>query len=507
MTDDVRTYAEMAVGDEPTSVPPTPSGSTVDDSRPLGSGRRPRGWVRGYRLRLILWDLVAATACAATVYLFQPGSGSITRVVLVAVAPVLWILALGMVQTYSSAHLGTGSAEYRAIVQAALLVACTFGLLFFVSDVRVPRSLVLPLVPATLLGSLVVHWGMRRSLLSRRAAGSCLHDTVVVGRADSVAALIREIRTAPEAGMRIVAACVSGLDDPLHRDVTSVEGVPVFGPPESALAAVDAYAAEVVAVSSHPDLVGAPLRRLGWALAERKVDLVVAPGIVEVAGPRLSLRPAAGLSLLHVERPLGSGARVVAKRLADAVMTGCLLLVALPVLAVVALLVKLTSPGPVFYLQERVGTKGERFRMVKFRTMVSGADRMVATMTSGHDVNAVLFKDRADPRITQGRARPAQVLARRAAPAVQRPRRRDVAGRPASSAAARGRRLRARRGPAAARAPGDDRPLADLRPQRPQLGAVAAPRPLVRRQLDPRPRPPDPRPDGQGRHPTDTGAY
>ena len=156
-----------------------------------------------------------------------------------------------------------------------------------------------------------------------------------------------------------------------------------------------------MAVSSHPDLVGAPLRRLGWALAERQVDLVVAPGIVEVAGPRLSLRPAAGVSLLHVERPLDSGARVVAKRIADPIMTAGLLVVALPVMAVIAVLIKVSSPGPVFYLQERVGTRGARFRMVKFRSMVVEADAMVESMGGGHDVNAVLFKDREDPRVTR----------------------------------------------------------------------------------------------------------
>ena len=56
-------------------------------------------------------------------------------------------------------------------------------------------------------------------------------------------------------------------------------------------------------MTSHPDLVGHSLRRLAWSLEERNVDLVVSPGILEVAGPRLSIRPAAGMPLLHVERP------------------------------------------------------------------------------------------------------------------------------------------------------------------------------------------------------------
>ncbi|GAA1882431.1 sugar transferase [Lapillicoccus jejuensis] len=397
MTEYVGTYHQgVPVDDELTVTREASPGR----ARPWGERRRPRKWVSGYRTRVLAADLVSAAVVAAVVALATPSQGSLGRILVLGVTPLVWVLALGLVQTYSEAHIGAGTAEYRAVGQAGLLVASTVGLLFFVTDVRVPRAVLVPLVPATVLASIVVHWALRRDLLARRERGACLHDTVVVGRADSVEALIREIVSAPEAGMRIVAACVSGLDDPAHREMTEIEGVPVFGPPESALAAVDAYGAEVVAVSSHPDLVGAPLRRLGWALAERQVDLVVAPGIVEVAGPRLSLRPAAGVSLLHVERPLDSGARVVAKRVADALMTAGILVVALPVMAVIALLVKLTSAGPVFYLQERVGTRGERFRMVKFRTMVVNADALVSSMAGGHDVNAVLFKQRDDPRIT-----------------------------------------------------------------------------------------------------------
>ncbi len=396
MTEYVGTFEALRHTDESTSAR---AGELVTASTsPVP--RRPRGWVRGYRMRLIMWDLVSVMVCAAVIYLSETGPG-LSRVIMLAISPLIWVLALGLVQSYSSAHLGTGSAEYRAVGRAAMVVAATFGLLFFVSDVRVPRQLLVPLVPACLVVGLIVRWAMRNDLHRRRSQGSCLHDTVVVGRADSVEALIKEIDSSPESGMRIVAACVSGLDDPAHHETTTIAGVPVFGPPESALAAVDAYNAEVVAVSSHPDLVGAPLRRLGWALAERQVDLVVAPGIVEVAGPRLSLRPAAGVPLLHVERPLDSGARVVAKRIADALMTAGILVAALPVLAVVAVLVRATSEGPIFYLQERVGTKGERFRMVKFRTMVVNADAMVASLSTGHDLNAVLFKDRQDPRITR----------------------------------------------------------------------------------------------------------
>jgi exopolysaccharide biosynthesis polyprenyl glycosylphosphotransferase len=182
--------------------------------------------------------------------------------------------------------------------------------------------------------------------------------------------------------------------------MTMVAGVPVFGALDSTLVAVDAFDAQVVAASSHPDLTEEPLRRLGWALAERGVELVVSPGVFEVAGPRISLRPAAGLSLLHIERPVSSGSRIVAKRALDAVGAAVLTLLCLPLFSLVAVLIKATSPGPVFFVQERVGIRGETFRMVKFRTMVQDAEARLVAMSRDGQSNAVLFKDRRDPRIT-----------------------------------------------------------------------------------------------------------
>ncbi len=112
----------------------------------------------------------------------------------------------------------------------------------------------------------------------------------------------------------------------------------------------------MVAVAADPELAGQSLRRLSWALEQRGVELIVSPGIVEVAGPRISIRPVAGLSLLHLERPSVSGGPHLLKSIFDRVVgLWLLLLVAAPLLLVAAVLVKLTSRGPVLFRQTRVG--------------------------------------------------------------------------------------------------------------------------------------------------------
>jgi exopolysaccharide biosynthesis polyprenyl glycosylphosphotransferase len=166
------------------------------------------------------------------------------------------------------------------------------------------------------------------------------------------------------------------------------------------LRAVADVGADVVAVASSPDLSGHALRRLAWALDERDVDLIVSPGIVEVAGPRLSIRPVAGLSLLHLERPAMRGGRMLIKRVIDRLLGSALFVAVSPLLAVIAIGVKLTSPGPVLFRQLRIGEDGRPFEMLKFRSMVADAEARRAELEADNEGNGVLFKIRADPRVT-----------------------------------------------------------------------------------------------------------
>jgi exopolysaccharide biosynthesis polyprenyl glycosylphosphotransferase len=220
---------------------------------------------------------------------------------------------------------------------------------------------------------------------------------VVVGRADAVVSLIEKLDAEPQHGLRPAAACLPNIG----VSVDAIHGVPVLGDPDSVLDAVDAVRADAVAVVSHPDMSGHALRRLSWALEERGVELIVSPGIIEVAGPRLSIRPVAGLSLLHLERPASSGGKMLVKAVLDRVAATTLCFLALPVLAAIAAAVRFTSPGPVIFKQERIGLDGRTFTMLKFRSMVADAEDRLADHASGHDGNEMLFKLRRDPRVTR----------------------------------------------------------------------------------------------------------
>jgi exopolysaccharide biosynthesis polyprenyl glycosylphosphotransferase len=370
----------------------------ASDLPPVKRGR----WDTEYRKRAFLVDALVAvgvTSFAAAIRFGQPLSAR--QLLLSLLLPPAWLFAVAVNHGYERRYLAVGVEEYRALVRATIVLVAIVGFVSYAGQLDLARGFVTMVFPSLLLASLIARKLQRWRICRRRQHGESMQRTVVVGRADGVRGLVSQIQANPAEGMHVVAVCVSGM----HTDwdgSSEVAGVPVFGYPEEALSAVDLFDAEVVAVASHPDLVGKELRRLAWSLEERKVDLVVSPGILEVAGPRLSIRPVAGMPLLHVERPPMSGVRRTVKRLVDSILTFLVCLLALPALGAVAILVSLDSPGPILFRQKRVGAHGEEFNMLKFRTMVADAETRLAEMAStGHDANSMLFKMKDDPRVTR----------------------------------------------------------------------------------------------------------
>jgi len=130
--------------------------------------------------------------------------------------------------------------------------------------------------------------------------------------------------------------------------------------------------------------------------------MILAPALTDVAGPRIHTQPVAGLPLIHVSTPKLTGGRKVAKRAFDLATASLLVLVLSPLFLAIALVVKFTSPGPVFYVQERIGLRGQTFFMYKFRSMRTDADEELAELLKAQGSDGKpLFKVENDPRITR----------------------------------------------------------------------------------------------------------
>ena len=210
-----------------------------------------------------------------------------------------------------------------------------------------------------------------------------------------MANLVKELGRDRYHGLTVVGACVAQLSD-----CDEVAGVPVYGGLDDVTAAVRAFGADTVAVTACPEMDGIKLRALAWELEKTGTDLCLSPALLDVAGPRTTVRPTAGLTLLHVDHPQIDGIRLVIKDLFDRCVAAVALIALFPLLAVLGVMIWLHDRGPALFTQTRVGKDGRVFRIYKFRTMVVDAEQRRAQLLASNDTDGVLFKLRKDPRVT-----------------------------------------------------------------------------------------------------------
>ena len=352
-----------------------------------------------YRWAALASDSVAALIGVSLALVARFGSQiNLGYIVLGAVLPIAWLACVALARGYETRYFGTGPEEFQSVLRAAVALTALVAVTSYATKGNVARGFVVLAVPATCIAAMFARWLLHRSIASRRFGGGCMRRVLVVGRVGQETTLRRHLEERPADGYIVVASCLPRGD----AGDGPAPGSDRLGRTEmDILAAVDTYGVDVVAVAADPELAGQSLRRLSWALEQRGVDLIVSPGIVEVAGPRISIRPVAGLSLLHLERPSVSGGPHLLKNIFDRVVGVALLLLATPVMLVIALLVRLTSRGPVLFRQTRVGRAGVEFSMLKFRSMCVDAEDRKGELHALSEGNVVLFKLRDDPRVTR----------------------------------------------------------------------------------------------------------
>jgi exopolysaccharide biosynthesis polyprenyl glycosylphosphotransferase len=123
--------------------------------------------------------------------------------------------------------------------------------------------------------------------------------------------------------------------------------------------------------------------------------------VFDVHPARIRLVTLGPIPLLTLEPVAQAESKVLVKRLMDLALVFLMVPLLLPVIGLIALAIKLDSPGPVFFVQERVGFRKRRFRMLKFRTMVEDADRRQGELEHLNQAKGPIFKIANDPRITR----------------------------------------------------------------------------------------------------------
>ncbi|NUS43136.1 MAG: sugar transferase [Mycobacteriaceae bacterium] len=385
---------------------------TLGSAVPVGSFGRQR-WQARYVRYLFLTDSIVVSIAVSTAQLVRFGDpddapplawsfdAQVGYTAVSTALALLWNLTLALVNARAPRVIGSGADEYRRLVSA------TFGLFGLIAiggtllRVEIARGYLAIAFPLGLAGLIAGRWAWRRQSVRIRQAPRAQGAVLVVGGRQAAHAMTMAFARSPEAGYRVVGICLpsGGAGGDTHLEVGG-QRIPVIGDDRSVPTAVRRTGADTVAVTATDQLGPDLIRDLVWELEPMGVDLIVAPGLVDIAAPRLTSRPVAGMAMLHVEKPQYDRAKSLGKAVFDRIFALTALLAAGPALIVAAIAVKATSPGPVFYRSERIGMNGKPFHMIKFRTMFQDADRQMAALIASHGGNPLFFKLKNDPRVT-----------------------------------------------------------------------------------------------------------
>jgi exopolysaccharide biosynthesis polyprenyl glycosylphosphotransferase len=353
--------------------------------------------LRVYATRAVIWDAFAVAAASAVGFIlrwtipYNLDIGDATYVFFAFVVVVSWVSVLVLRGAYDTRILGVGSEEFKRIVGASAFVFAAIAIVAYALKLDLSRGFVLITFAVGLLLLLTVRWVLRAWLRHERMYGHFLHRTIVIGSGNAQTELVDLLDRDPVAGFDVVDVIDEPTSDAGDRELDEWL--------DEVMTRINLEDSDTVAVAGSPSLGQKFIQRLAWRLEGPRVDLLVAPTVGDVAGPRVTMRMAADLPLLHLDEPHLTGPKRAIKRTLDIVFGLLLFVLFLPFMILATIGTFFTSRGPVFYRQQRVGRGGELITVTKFRTMYVGADRDREQVIGAPD-ERILQRYKDDPRIT-----------------------------------------------------------------------------------------------------------
>jgi exopolysaccharide biosynthesis polyprenyl glycosylphosphotransferase len=366
-------------------------------------------WHRPYAAVLLVLDALAVALASLTAISVFPQAASgfegftaeiLSREVFELVAyvglPAGWLVTLWGHGAYDRRYLGVGSDEFKRVVRASVTAAATISFLAFAFKIPLSRLSVGTALVGSLVYIVIVRFLARRVLVLVRRHGKAVHRVLLVGSFIDAMNVLTAVKRVPAAGLVPVGI---QLTEGFAAGRVTESPLPVFRG-RDLISLVRDLRADTVAVCGSARSEPGELRRLAWQLEGTGIDLVVAPQLTDIAGPRVHIRPVEGLPLLHVEEPKLSGMAWLFKNVMDRVASAVLLVLLSPLFLLIALLIRVGDRGPAFFKQSRVGREGKVFKVIKFRTMYPDAEERLAQLVDRNESDGLLFKIKDDPRIT-----------------------------------------------------------------------------------------------------------
>ncbi len=373
-------------------------------------------WVKGLQARMLLADTFVVALVMVVAHgvrfgwdPFEPISGPAAPAywwVTLAVG-VLWVLELGWTRSRDVRVLGEGPEEYQRVGTAGWHTFAIVAVVGFLTQWQVSRGYLLFALPVGTAIIFLYRRALRGLLRQERAVGRMRHRVIIAGTQRTASQMVARLKRDPAVCYDVVGVCMVDVGTPGRRSTdvpsasgTALTGIPVLGDMAEVPLAATAAGADFIILSATDAVSLSEARKIEWELEDQGVGLIVAPTVADVAGARVAVASVSGMQLMHVEAPRFRGGKRVLKTAADRLGAAAIMAVLALPLAILAVAVKVSSPGPVLYRQVRVGRDHRPFEMLKFRSMYVDAEERLAELADSSEGNGVLFKMKHDPRVT-----------------------------------------------------------------------------------------------------------
>jgi len=347
------------------------------------------------RRSLAMADVLALVGAYLVVLLVLPPSAARADPVLLLTTLPAWVVLHKLMRLYDRdanlIHKSTLN-ELPAIAQSIVMGVALLFLLGPLIGLEPARGEAIGFLACALIAMPASRYGVRAVVRRHAEPERCL----LLG-SDRVAAIVaRKIQDHPEYGVRLVGYVDETRDGPAVRPVVDL---PPLGTIADFERVCDEHQIErfVVAFSSLSMDRTLDLIRMS---KRRHLKLSIVPRLYEVVGSSVEVDQIEGMTLLGLRGPHLTTSTLRLKRTIDVLGAGLGLALLAPVLAGIALAVRVGSPGPVLFAQRRVGRDGHEFDIHKFRTMVRGADAMKPSLIHLNETHEPMFKMQDDPRVT-----------------------------------------------------------------------------------------------------------
>lgn len=328
--------------------------------------------------------------------------------VLVLVAALLgYAVTLNLMGAYGSMRLSSVWRLIRLAITSSAVVLVLLSATLFILKIDISRSFVVLLVVLSGFGIAVERFSVLRILRYWRRRGRNFRNVIICGVGEQAIKLALEIAARPELGIHIRGCAALGTLD--ARQLESIRqfrqrlrGVVQMGRiivgAQALCSALKDYAIDEVIFTDVVDVMP-QVEEMVLVCAEQGVRTTIAADLFSIGLIKSGISYFGGMPLIHFQTPPGDGWELALKRCIDIFISAALLVILSPLLLLLALGVR-TSPGPVIFRQTRVGLNGRLFQMLKFRSMVQGAEESLEQLKARNEMRGPVFKLKHDPRVT-----------------------------------------------------------------------------------------------------------